>query len=437
MANEALKLIKQQPLDQSDPNKYYPFPALAGLTKPPRPSTQPTHRLPLQLTSDQERGEPAQGTTTVSASPFHGITRLAVVADDKISQTFNNGKGDVNEQGQVLQGGKKGRYYDEVEDMFTIDPQVDKPKICWKVRNTDGFTKARFELFSRDQAAPIWSLSWDKAQIAANIRTGSMTAGAKVKDGQSIPIRWSGSLGWAETIKVSDPAYPDGRLTAEHSPYQLRLTINDGDPGPNKMGYPLIAWTYIYVSQEAEGLRPPSSITGQSWIEIELKDDEGNPVAEEPYVIQWPNGASIEGKLDLNGYARINGIAQGACKVIFPRRDAAWWEPTPDVDPPPLKPPEESIKAALPIAKTAWLEIELVDEYGQPVPNEPYRVEAANGIVIEGELDSAGYAKLDPIAPGGCKVIFPRRDAAWWESTPDVDPPPLRLPDEWIKVTTS
>jgi hypothetical protein len=321
--------------------------------------------------------------------------------------------------------------------LFSLDPQLDKPKICWKVRNTDGFTKAKFELFSQDRAEPIWSLTWDKAQIAANIRKGSLIAGAKEKDGQAIPIRWTGSLDWAEAIKITDPAFPDGRLTAEHSPYQLRLTINDGEPGSNKMGYPLIAWTYIYISQEAEGFRPPSSITGQSWIEIELKDDKGNPVAEEPYLIQWPNGETIEGKLDLNGYARVDGIAQGTYKVIFPRRDAAWWEPTPDVAPPPLKPPEESIKATLPIARTAWLEIELVDEYGQPVPNEPYRVEAANGLVIEGELDSTGYARLDPVAPGACKVIFPRRDAAWWEPTPDVAPPPLKPPDEWIKVTAS
>jgi hypothetical protein len=258
MPNEAEKLIKQQPLDRDDPNKYYPFPALAGLVKPPRPATQPVHRLPLQLVSGRDRGKPAQGTTTVSASPFHGVTRLAVVAGDNISQTFNNGKGDVDPQGQVLPGGKKGRYYDEVTDNFRLDPDGDRPKICWKVRNTDGFTKARFELFSRDRAEPIWSLTWDKSQIAANIRSGALAAGAKEKAGQKIPIRWTGSLDWAETVGITDPAYPAGRLTPGHAPYQLRLTINDGDPGPNKMGYPLIAWTYIYITGETVGDTTPA-----------------------------------------------------------------------------------------------------------------------------------------------------------------------------------
>jgi hypothetical protein len=262
------KVIKQQPMDSDAADKYYPFPSLIGLDKPEKPKQEPVRRITLQLPSEDSTLQPPENKQIISASPFHGVTRLAVVAGDNISQTFNNGKGDVDPQGQVLPGGKKGRYYDEVTDNFRLDPDGDKPKICWKVRNTDGFTKARFELFSRDRAEPIWSLTWDKAQIMANIRSGALAAGAKEKDGQTIPIRWTGSLDWAETVKITDPAFPDGRLTPDHSPYQLRLTINDGQPGPTKMGYPLIAWTYIYVldTQKPEG----STDIGTGWLLVQL-----------------------------------------------------------------------------------------------------------------------------------------------------------------------
>lgn len=252
MADEVAKRIKQQPLDREDTHKYYPFPALAGLIKPPRPATQPVRRLPLQLASGPDRGQPTQG-PTVDPSPFHGVTRLSVVVGERVSQTFNNGKGDVDASGKVLAGGKQGRYFDEVQDIFTIDPNLGQLRICWKVRNTDRFRKAQFELFSRDRERPIWSLTWDKTQIAANLSQGALTTGTKLKDGQAVPIRWTGSMDWAQTVTIADPAFPGGRLTADHSPYQLRLTINDGDPGADRLGYPLIAWTYLYVQGETGG----------------------------------------------------------------------------------------------------------------------------------------------------------------------------------------
>ncbi len=65
-----------------------------------------------------------------------------------------------------------------------------------------------------------------------------------------------------------------------------------------------------------------------SWVEIELVDDEGLPVAFEPYRVQLPNGQTIEGTLDGRGQARIEGIDPGNCKVTFPDRDAKDWKRT-------------------------------------------------------------------------------------------------------------
>ncbi len=62
--------------------------------------------------------------------------------------------------------------------------------------------------------------------------------------------------------------------------------------------------------------------------------------------------------------------------------------------------------------KTSWIEIELVDEEGNPVSGEPYRVTLADGITVaDGTLDEKGFARVDHIDPGTCKVSFahPRR----------------------------
>jgi len=66
----------------------------------------------------------------------------------------------------------------------------------------------------------------------------------------------------------------------------------------------------------------------KSWIEIELVDEEGNPVPGEPYKITLPDGRTIaSGTLDDKGFARVDGIDPGTCKVTFPRLDKDAWEP--------------------------------------------------------------------------------------------------------------
>jgi type VI secretion system secreted protein VgrG len=64
------------------------------------------------------------------------------------------------------------------------------------------------------------------------------------------------------------------------------------------------------------------------WIEIELIDDQGKPVAGEHYRITLPDGTTLaEGRLDMKGRARVDGIDPGTCKVTFPDLDATTWRP--------------------------------------------------------------------------------------------------------------
>lgn len=64
-----------------------------------------------------------------------------------------------------------------------------------------------------------------------------------------------------------------------------------------------------------------------SWIEIELVDQDGQPVAHERYRVTPPGGKPIEGFLDANGFARVGGIEPGTCAVTFPGLDRAVCQP--------------------------------------------------------------------------------------------------------------
>ena len=80
--------------------------------------------------------------------------------------------------------------------------------------------------------------------------------------------------------------------------------------------------------------------------------------------------------------------------------EAGWaWEPTDE--------PEK---------KTSWIEIELVNEAGQPVPSEAYEITCPDGETVrQGSTDDLGRAHVGVPEPGVCRISFPHLDAAAWE----------------------
>ncbi len=67
--------------------------------------------------------------------------------------------------------------------------------------------------------------------------------------------------------------------------------------------------------------------------------------------------------------------------------------------------------------KKSWIEIHLVDDEGDPVAGERYRVTLPDGsTVAEGTTDEKGFAKVTNIDPGTCKVTFPNIDGRAWKN---------------------
>jgi hypothetical protein len=66
--------------------------------------------------------------------------------------------------------------------------------------------------------------------------------------------------------------------------------------------------------------------------------------------------------------------------------------------------------------KAGWLLIELLDESGAPVVGEPFRVKLPNGKTVEGNLDEQGAVRIEGVDEAKCKVSFPQRDDAGWQS---------------------
>lgn len=65
--------------------------------------------------------------------------------------------------------------------------------------------------------------------------------------------------------------------------------------------------------------------------------------------------------------------------------------------------------------KTSWIEIELTDKQGRPIAGEAYRIELSDGATVaEGTLDEKGFARVEGIDPGICRIGFPKLGDDVW-----------------------
>lgn len=76
---------------------------------------------------------------------------------------------------------------------------------------------------------------------------------------------------------------------------------------------------------------------------------------------------------------------------------------------------DPSQNSAAPGDKKVWVEIELLNQDGKPVPNEPYRIELPDGTATEGCTDDRGRARVEGIDPGNCKISFTSLDQRSWK----------------------
>jgi hypothetical protein len=56
----------------------------------------------------------------------------------------------------------------------------------------------------------------------------------------------------------------------------------------------------------------------KDWIEVELCDGKGSPVADIDYILRLPDGTEKRGRLDGGGRARVEDVPPGTYRIVFP-----------------------------------------------------------------------------------------------------------------------
>jgi hypothetical protein len=131
----------------------------------------------------------------------------------------------------------------------------------------------------------------------------------------------------------------DGIDGAERSALaEARDRLTD-DPGAPAQGGLLLLKVVPRLAPLAEQRERPAALTPSQlsgrqpeqdvhWIEIVLLDEDYQPVADEPYELQLPDGAVRTGRLNRQGKAYVADIpTPGTCRVCFPQIDRREWRP--------------------------------------------------------------------------------------------------------------
>ena len=75
---------------------------------------------------------------------------------------------------------------------------------------------------------------------------------------------------------------------------------------------------YFFVVKIGDAEDQSGILLYKDYVEIILKNRSGEPIADEDFIFTLPDGSEIEGKVDSEGYAKVEGIPPGKVTVRFP-----------------------------------------------------------------------------------------------------------------------
>ena len=152
-------------------------------------------------------------------------------------------------------------------------------------------------------------------------------------------------------------------------------------------------FTKVVTIEEVEKERTKIISDGLTWIAFRLKYDDGRPIPYEPYEIFKPDGGLLQkGKLNEEGYVRVDQILAGDYSIVFPGRGGA---------------PADT-------ENTDWIEVKLVDEDDKLMPREVYEILDSEGKVYRrGQLDAEGFVREEGVEKGEYTIVFPRLGEVW------------------------
>lgn len=157
--------------------------------------------------------------------------------------------------------------------------------------------------------------SEDSARVGDVVKL--MADGEGFKDGTKAVFEiWESDIdGKDDFITKIKSSIKGGKIETEWK-YEYREDKDDVTKEDEQKGYS--APEYYFWVKVKECKARSDLLRFRDWIEIELKDEENNPIADEDFLLFLANGEVKKGKTDQNGYIKVEDICPGSCHIKFP-----------------------------------------------------------------------------------------------------------------------
>jgi hypothetical protein len=164
----------------------------------------------------------------------------------------------------------------------------------------------------------ITKARWSASEAKEGEKVKLLAEGAGFEDGADVVFEiWEKDLNKAdEVIKTIEDAQISGGKAETEWIYEYHEDDDESDEEDKIRGYSAPDYYFIVKIEGVSGKSP--ILKYKDYLEIELKDEEDKPVANEEYVLYLSNGEVRKGNLDANGYAKEKNIPPANCSVTFP-----------------------------------------------------------------------------------------------------------------------
>ncbi len=194
--------------------------------------------------------------------------------------------------------------------------QIDEGVLPGKVRKT-GIEPGSYDIELRIIKKAEWST--EEAEAGQEVKMTAETSGIENGTKATLTVMLRDLNAPDRKIKTIDTKVNGDKIEGswvfqveeDVLPVQRELDKRPGYSSP----------VYYFVASAAGCTARSKMLKFKDWIELKLKDDEGNPIGNAPYRVYCAHGVVIEGTLDGNGKARVENIPPGRVRVAFNVRD--------------------------------------------------------------------------------------------------------------------
>lgn len=167
------------------------------------------------------------------------------------------------------------------------------------------------------QLFAVYHARWSKqeARVGDLVDLSAETEG--YADGSTARIEiWERDVNGADELADElQTAVEGGRISAQWKyRYREERDVSSAQQGPDSYSDP----EHYFIVHVGDDRARSGQLKHRDTIEIELKDQDDTPIADETYILHLPNGEVRKGKLDANGYRKEENLPPGKYDIEFP-----------------------------------------------------------------------------------------------------------------------